>query len=79
VKVTVKGAVPDVRLAVKLATGAGAVVALTSFENPVQIVLPLLHAVGGEVVLFAVLQAGEDIAGLIAGIDVASVAPLVSP
>ena len=32
----------------EVATGAGAVVALTSFENPLQVVLPLLYALAAE-------------------------------
>ena len=51
VKVTVKGATPELGPAVKLATGAavaGAVVALTSFENPLQVVLPLLYALAAK-------------------------------
>ena len=46
VKVTVRGAVPEggLGLVLKLATGAvmEEIVLLTSFENPLQVVLPLL-------------------------------------
>ncbi len=46
-----QGATPELGPAVKLATGAavaGAVVALTSFENPLQVVLPLLYALAAK-------------------------------
>jgi len=51
VKVTIRGAGPKVGLALKFAVGAvgvEAMVALTSFENALQVVLPLLYALAAK-------------------------------
>jgi len=71
VKVSVKGAVPDVGLAVKPRPGRSWRVRWS--RSPRSRSCRILYAMVGEVILFAVLQAGEGVAGLIADIDVVSV------